>query len=102
MRTYFKVWKKIFASVSFIICCYACNNPSQNAYVNVSAPEDTSIYKYASADTGKDSIRLQIPNYPLSSEKDLDILMAQIADARVVLLGEATHGTSEFYTWRSA
>ena len=31
---------------------------------------------------------------------DLDPLMARIGDARVVLLGEATHGTSEFYKMR--
>ena len=31
---------------------------------------------------------------------DLDGLLARIGDARVVLLGEATHGTSEFYRMR--
>jgi protein-L-isoaspartate(D-aspartate) O-methyltransferase len=31
---------------------------------------------------------------------DLDPLMARIGDARVVLLGEATHGSSEFYKMR--
>ena len=32
---------------------------------------------------------------------DLDPLLARIGDARVVLLGEATHGTSEFYRMRA-
>jgi protein-L-isoaspartate(D-aspartate) O-methyltransferase len=32
---------------------------------------------------------------------DLDPLLERIGDARVVLLGEATHGTSEFYRMRS-
>ncbi len=32
---------------------------------------------------------------------DLDPLMRRIGDARVVLLGEATHGTSEFYRMRA-
>jgi protein-L-isoaspartate(D-aspartate) O-methyltransferase len=32
---------------------------------------------------------------------DLDPLLARIDDARVVLLGEATHGTSEFYRMRA-
>jgi erythromycin esterase len=43
-----------------------------------------------------------IPYHPLTSEKDLDILMQQIGNARIVLLGEASHGTSEYYQWRAA
>lgn len=38
---------------------------------------------------------------PLSGADDLDPLMDVIGDARFILLGEATHGTSEFYTWRA-
>ena len=34
-------------------------------------------------------------------EVSLDALLERIGDARVVLLGEATHGTSEFYRMRS-
>lgn len=33
---------------------------------------------------------------------NLDQLMARIGDSRVVLLGESTHGTSEFYSLRAA
>lgn len=39
---------------------------------------------------------------PLTDAGDLDVLMRRIGDARVVLLGEASHGTHEFYTWRAA
>ncbi|MDB5308745.1 MAG: putative erythromycin esterase [Gemmataceae bacterium] len=39
---------------------------------------------------------------PLQSAADLDPLVARGRDARVVLLGEASHGTHEYYTWRAA
>lgn len=37
----------------------------------------------------------------LDNESDLDPLMEAVGDARYVLLGEASHGTSEYYTWRT-
>lgn len=37
----------------------------------------------------------------LGSERDLDAVIERIGDARYVLLGEATHGTHEFYAWRA-
>jgi erythromycin esterase-like protein len=45
-----------------------------------------------------DSIRY----YPLQNEDDLDVLIKEIGDANIVLLGESTHGTHEYYTWRTA
>ncbi len=38
---------------------------------------------------------------PLRDASDLDPLIDRIGDARYVLLGEASHGTSEYYTWRA-
>jgi erythromycin esterase-like protein len=38
---------------------------------------------------------------PLKAASDLDPLMDRIGDSRFVLIGEASHGTSEFYAWRA-
>jgi erythromycin esterase len=37
----------------------------------------------------------------LENTTDLDPLMDRIGDANYVLLGEASHGTHEYYTWRA-
>jgi erythromycin esterase len=37
----------------------------------------------------------------LEREQDLDPLLESIGDAKYVLLGEASHGTHEYYTWRA-
>ena len=39
---------------------------------------------------------------PLRDPGDLDILLDRIGTARVVMIGEASHGTHEFYAWRAA
>jgi len=39
--------------------------------------------------------------YPLNESNDLYPLFKRIGNARIVMLGEASHGTHEFYTWRS-
>lgn len=38
---------------------------------------------------------------PLRESRDLDPLLERIGDARFVLLGEASHGTAEYYNWRA-
>ncbi len=37
----------------------------------------------------------------LTESDDFDTLLERIGDAHYVLLGEASHGTSEYYTWRA-
>jgi erythromycin esterase len=39
---------------------------------------------------------------PLRGPDDLDPLLDRIGESRLVLLGEASHGTAEFYNWRTA
>jgi erythromycin esterase-like protein len=39
--------------------------------------------------------------HSLKTKEDLDPLIERIGDARFVLLGEASHGTSEYYLWRA-
>jgi hypothetical protein len=58
----------------------------------------TSCKKNAVNGTGADPI----PSHRLQSEKDLDSLLQQIGEANIVLLGEASHGTAEYYDWRAA
>ena len=38
---------------------------------------------------------------PLMNEEDLQPLMDLVGDSQIVLLGEASHGTHEYYTWRA-
>ena len=44
-----------------------------------------------------------VKNYalPFQSDADLSTIIEAIGDAKIVLLGEASHGTSEFYTVRA-
>jgi erythromycin esterase len=39
--------------------------------------------------------------YPLQTGVDLDSLIEQIGDSKIVMMGEASHGTHEYYTWRA-
>jgi len=39
---------------------------------------------------------------PLQRLADLDPLVERVGDARYVLVGEASHGTHEYYAWRAA
>src|SRR3954469_10263172 len=40
--------------------------------------------------------------FPLTGAGDLTPLMDRIGEAKCVMLGEASHGTHEYYTWRTA
>lgn len=44
---------------------------------------------------------LEREGLPLETDRDLDPLIQAIGDKRFVFLGEASHGTHEYYTWRA-
>jgi erythromycin esterase len=46
--------------------------------------------------------RVRSASLSLRGPADLDPLLEEIGDARYVLLGEASHGTHEYYAWRDA
>ena len=56
---------------------------------------------YLSRQPGDLPSRLRQHSTALKDSSDLDPLIERIGDARIVMLGEATHGTSEFYRWRA-
>jgi erythromycin esterase-like protein len=39
--------------------------------------------------------------HPLRGPQDLDLLLERIGEAHFVLLGEASHGTADYYNWRA-
>jgi erythromycin esterase len=44
---------------------------------------------------------LQQKSHRLENAGDLDALLDSVKDSKVVMLGEASHGTHEYYTWRA-
>jgi erythromycin esterase-like protein len=56
--------------------------------------------KYKAAET-LDLRKLILDNsIELNDESAIDELIEKIGSAKYVLLGEASHGTHEYYTWR--
>lgn len=43
-----------------------------------------------------------IPSYPVRNARDLSPLLQEMGNAHIVLLGESSHGTAEFYRWRDS
>ncbi|SDF08490.1 Erythromycin esterase homolog [Blastococcus aurantiacus] len=51
---------------------------------------------------GEDRREVRALARPLRRAGDLDPLLERIGDARIVAVGEASHGTHEYYAWRAA
>jgi erythromycin esterase len=45
--------------------------------------------------------QIEKASHKLNNAAGLDVLMEAIGDSKYVLLGEASHGTHEYYTWRT-
>ena len=52
--------------------------------------------------TGRTDDEVRALARPLRDEADLDPLLERIGGARIVAVGEASHGTHEYYAWRAA
>jgi erythromycin esterase-like protein len=61
------------------------------------------ISHHSSSVVWPDRIRADLARhaYSLPDESALEPLYDEIGDSRIVMLGEASHGTHEYYTWRS-
>ncbi len=73
--------------------------PAPSATAGASGPDPV-----ASEDAGQQALVAEIASdaIPLDgTDEDYDRLLALIGDARIVMLGEATHGTHEFYRERA-
>lgn len=90
-RTGYRIW------LSLLMIVFSCKSPSTG---NTTGQNQPSAAEKEQQEGG--SVYMEIPNHPLQSAEDLDVLLQEIGDARIVLLGEASHGTSEYYTWRTA
>src|SRR5436190_70132 len=75
----------IFVFCLFLFSCQATHNSNTSSQAGIPKNSNGAI-----------------PYYPLEKDDDLDVLIREIGDAKIVLLGESTHGTHEYYTWRTA
>ena len=64
------------------------------------APKSRPAIKTADGDLAK-AIATSCETFETIDSADLESLLQRVGDARIVLLGEATHGTSDFYRMRA-
>ena len=79
--------KNLLYSLLVFLAFWSCKTEEENIPQINEDEQEVSLLKDAS--------------YALESPEDLDILLNEMEGSRYVLLGEASHGTSEYYTWRA-
>jgi erythromycin esterase len=97
-------WRRSWGFILLLLLPLACKN-QQSGGARVPAKGNNPTNQPESLvqeRLPKNTVRLEIPHYKLQREQDLDVLLQEIGNAKVVLLGEASHGTAEYYTWRTA
>jgi len=83
------------AAITELTCTHQ-RRPLWNLVLILQSPKSMSWSSHT-----PDARALRAAAMPLESAVDLDPLIERIGAARYVLLGEASHGTSEYYTWRT-
>jgi erythromycin esterase-like protein len=88
----------IYYLLLFSMTCYACTFQGSDQSLEIAESNET-----ASEQTDASALALirQSAHKLSGAANDYDPLMQMIGDARFVLLGEATHGTHEFYRERA-
>ena len=74
---------RVALTVMVVAGCRHSKNVSSTAFSAIESPMAT------------------LPFHPIRSASDLDVLIDKIGSKRFVLMGEGSHGTAEFQTWRA-
>ncbi len=79
----------------------AATPTAERAATAIAAPPTRAATSAGTLGTGALVDRIRHMARPLKDSDDLDPLLERVGNAHYVLLGEASHGTSEYYTWRA-
>lgn len=94
--------KESLGSVRFVPLLGAEGWPEQNLVQTPHAQKAASEVVEHVAKRGSSGLRAVVQPLRSVDDPDLTQMIERIGDARIVLLGESTHGTSEFYRLRAA
>lgn len=89
------LWYEDFTQVSDAVVLARLQHRAAKA---IRRPEEESKHRVEVTSSVEEEI--QRLAHPFKSSRDLDEAIAEMAKHRIVMLGESTHGTKEFYQWR--